>query len=618
MNKSMFFRNIGSIFLFAFVGTIISTIFIGLFLWALSSSGIFANGYSFLDCFAYGSIISAVDPVATLAIFSVMDANPILHMLVFGESVINDAVSMVLFNTFMKFYEHPNVDFVTILSIIGSFLLASIGSIFIGISMAVICALFFKYINLRQFPHFEFVLMFCFSYLSYMLAEAAELSGIMAILFCDPILHMLVFGESVINDAVSMVLFNTFMKFYEHPNVDFVTILSIIGSFLLASIGSIFIGISMAVICALFFKYINLRQFPHFEFVLMFCFSYLSYMLAEAAELSGIMAILFCAIVISQYAQYNISDRCRRAYAEVVKSLSFATENIVFIFLGSSLFCQTLSWDFALIVFTFIGIVIGRALNIFPLSALLNTKRKPKINGKFQFVMFWSGLRGAIAFALTLSMPYYAETFTSTTLIIVMITIVLFGGTTAPILQKLHLTRKDGVDVTESGSTDARSGGKAVVDGLSMLPGKKMSRMEQWEREKIRPLLLKPGIIVEDNEEDVVYMAKIGDSEEDTHEEHKVIRAGDFRTPFAGRKRVFSTEEGDLGAGARFDLTTSLLTQGQRELVDGYDNSYGSGRSKKNKKRAQDDVLLDIPGGSEDFGTGRRWDVHETGDLGSI
>lgn len=51
---------------------------------------------SWIESFAFGSLISAVDPVATLAIFHALDVDPILYMLVFGESVLNDAVSIVL------------------------------------------------------------------------------------------------------------------------------------------------------------------------------------------------------------------------------------------------------------------------------------------------------------------------------------------------------------------------------------------------------------------------------------------------------------------------------------------------------------------------------------------
>ena len=54
------------------------------------------------DALAFGALISAVDPVATLAIFSAMDVEPVLNMLVFGESILNDAVSIVLCNIMIR------------------------------------------------------------------------------------------------------------------------------------------------------------------------------------------------------------------------------------------------------------------------------------------------------------------------------------------------------------------------------------------------------------------------------------------------------------------------------------------------------------------------------------
>ena len=51
---------------------------------------------SFTESFAYGSFLSAVDPVATLAVFQALEVDPVLSMLVTGESIVNDAVAIVL------------------------------------------------------------------------------------------------------------------------------------------------------------------------------------------------------------------------------------------------------------------------------------------------------------------------------------------------------------------------------------------------------------------------------------------------------------------------------------------------------------------------------------------
>lgn len=68
-------------------------------------------------------------------------------------------------------------------------------------------------------------------------------------------------------------------------------------------------------------------------------------------------------------------------------------------------------------------------------STLANLKRKRKISGKMQFVMWFAGLRGAIAFALSMNMPnedgrWDNNALESSTLAIVIFTTVVCGGLT--------------------------------------------------------------------------------------------------------------------------------------------------------------------------------------------
>ena len=90
---NIYFYFLGSIVIFAIFGTIISALVVG--------GGVYLMGLAdlvyplnFVESFAFGSLISAVDPVATLAIFQALDVDPVLNMLVFGESILNDAVAI--------------------------------------------------------------------------------------------------------------------------------------------------------------------------------------------------------------------------------------------------------------------------------------------------------------------------------------------------------------------------------------------------------------------------------------------------------------------------------------------------------------------------------------------
>nr|AVA17570.1 Na+/H+ antiporter family protein 1 [Populus nigra] len=101
VKKKQFFRNFMTIMLFGAVGTLISFTII-----SLGTAQLFKKlDIGFLDTVDYlglGAIFSATDSVCTLQVLD-QEETPLLYSLVFGEGVVNDATSVVLFNAILRF-----------------------------------------------------------------------------------------------------------------------------------------------------------------------------------------------------------------------------------------------------------------------------------------------------------------------------------------------------------------------------------------------------------------------------------------------------------------------------------------------------------------------------------
>nr|XP_025709184.1 sodium/hydrogen exchanger 8 isoform X2 [Callorhinus ursinus] len=265
-------------------------------------------------------------------------------------------------------------------------------------------------------------------------------------LHVDPVLNMLVFGESILNDAVSIVLTNT-AEGLTRKNMSDVsgwqTFLQALGYFLKMFFGSAALGTLTGLISALVLKHIDLRKTPSLEFGMMIIFAYLPYGLAEGISLSGIMAILFSGIVMSHYTHHNLSPVTQILMQQTLRTVAFLCETCVFAFLGLSIFSFPHKFEISFVIWCIVLVLFGRAVNIFPLSYLLNFFRDHKITPKMMFIMWFSGLRGAIPYALSLHLDLEPmekrQLIGTTTIIIVLFTILLLGGSTMPLIRLVDI-----------------------------------------------------------------------------------------------------------------------------------------------------------------------------------
>ncbi|XP_026083780.1 sodium/hydrogen exchanger 1-like [Carassius auratus] len=183
-----FTENLGTILMFAVVGTLWNAFFVGGLLYGvcqLQSANL--GDVNLLSCLLFGSILSAVDPVAVLAVFEEIHINELLHILVFGESLLNDAVTVVLYHLFEEFSNANTITATDVFLGVVCFLVVSLGGIVVGAIYGILAAFTSRFTSHTRVIEPLFV--FVYSYMAYLSAEVFHLSGIMALIACGAVMR---------------------------------------------------------------------------------------------------------------------------------------------------------------------------------------------------------------------------------------------------------------------------------------------------------------------------------------------------------------------------------------------------------------------------------------------
>lgn len=197
IDKKAFRRDLFPILLFAGLGTAFSSIAIGWMVHRVSNLGTNGVNLPWLDSLVFGSLISSIDPVATLSILAGVGVSQTdtLYTLVFGESLLNDGVAIVLFEVLKDHlgeddaigndaYKEMTLHFVTVL----------FGSIAIGVVVGMCCTLYFWALREQQTAVTEVGIFFCWSLIPYYIADGLHCSGIISIMVMGFLLDFFVIG----------------------------------------------------------------------------------------------------------------------------------------------------------------------------------------------------------------------------------------------------------------------------------------------------------------------------------------------------------------------------------------------------------------------------------------
>lgn len=168
-------KNIAPILMLAIVGMLISVALVGLGIW-------WSLGLSLIVALLFGSLISATDPVAVVALFKELGVSRRLNILVEGESLMNDATAIVLFNILLTMLTATQFSFSDGIEAIERFFIVFLGGIVVGmvISIAISELLVRLYHGNESIP---VVLSLTLAYTCFIVAEHEfHVSGVMAVL----------------------------------------------------------------------------------------------------------------------------------------------------------------------------------------------------------------------------------------------------------------------------------------------------------------------------------------------------------------------------------------------------------------------------------------------------
>jgi len=199
IDKKKFRMLLFPIVMFAVVGTFLSAVITGFMTHYLTRVfGSLTTTIPLLDSMIFGALVSSVDPVATLSILHSMGVSEtnMLYVVVFGESILNDGVSIAMFESLVMHLQGANVelDSALIITSLKYFVKVSWMSVAIGVGVGLVCTLYFWMIRGRHDPVGEVATFFCFALLAYYMGDGVGGSGIVSIMMAGFIMDIFVRG----------------------------------------------------------------------------------------------------------------------------------------------------------------------------------------------------------------------------------------------------------------------------------------------------------------------------------------------------------------------------------------------------------------------------------------
>mmetsp|Transcript_16709 Transcript_16709/g.34898 ORF Transcript_16709/g.34898 Transcript_16709/m.34898 type:complete len:1258 (+) Transcript_16709:259-4032(+) len=407
INKRSFHRHIIPITIYAIVGTLVSTTFTAFILHKGSMSFNWCTTIPLRESLIFGSLISSIDPIAVLSVLNNMGMtdSDTIYVLIFGESLLNDGVAIVLFQTLVHFLDESlEVDRDAIFDATMHFVVVAVGSLAVGVLSGACATVYFNLMHGCQTPMVEVIMFFCWAFIPYYICDMVEWSGIVAIVANGFVMDLYVVGQrhqqttSTVEDEIDFLVNGNVNGNYEASR----------------------------------------SRKPKQR-----CRSFFTY-------------------------EGHLSDKANGHVHFILEIFATLMETAIFAYLGLFLFSPRYHWNKYLTLMSILATVMGRFIMIPCLSHIANIINRmslsrnrssclPRtgaenpdgvhVDRRMQLVLIFAGLRGAMSFALVEHIPLYDTTtgqgtrlkpeLKAMTSASIVFTVFVLGGATSYLMERL-------------------------------------------------------------------------------------------------------------------------------------------------------------------------------------
>jgi NhaP-type Na+/H+ or K+/H+ antiporter len=413
IDKRSFNRHIVPILMFAIAGTLMATVLTAVIVhYGTKVLSRWCEPIPYVEALTFGALISSIDPIAVLSVLSNMGMNDTdtIYVLIFGESLLNDGVAIVLFHTLVHFLDESLIiDREAIAAAAVHFFVVAFGSLIVGVASGIMSTVYFWAFHGCQTPLVEVLMFMCWALLPYYVCDGIGWSGIVAAVAVGFVMDLHIVGQHrVVEDEGAIFDVSDRTSTSYDSNGDFRPKSSDRGR----------------------------RQ------------------------------------IFNRYG--HLSGEAKAHVGFVTEIVATGMETAIFAYLGFFLFSHRYHWNVIHMILAIIGCCCSRAIMIPALSLIANgitrvqqsrgfcrsTSTSPLwkannlagviVDKKMQVALWFAGLRGAMSFALVESIPLY-DSFSgegtrlkpelkAMTSACIMFTVFILGGYTYYILDRLGIS----------------------------------------------------------------------------------------------------------------------------------------------------------------------------------